>query len=610
MAGKNDPSIYDDRTTIGSSDELDEYGVWVKSEPQDLSSSLPDIEELPDIDTGFADDLELPDFSNDPSAEAAFSAPGSDSTADLEFEEIPETSELPTGLDPISVDKDGFTEVSMNDFLDSETTLAPPKSIDFGNLDSNVAEMEPENLEPVPQTAGASPGAADLSTQLLMKIADELSSIKKELASLKHELGVVRKEVKSEAAEPKGGGFFDEEDDEKIALTGDELDNILNTADFTEEAGSGEALGDQGVENGGLLDLEADSELNAEENLSDKDDLLSESGEEENSGFTDPVDMSFDEVDLSELDGAIEVEDKVKNLNDELDISLDLSTEDLPDFSAEPPELNDLRQEGAMPVTPAPEDASYLEEDPLAADFSAGDQIDLSGAVIEEPDLSAHITENPVSEPAIDNISIDLEMEEPNSLGISAADASADALANAAGDDFVFEPEETMEIPVTEEPVIDDAGPLAADSPFSSEDLDLGPPAADSPFSSEDLDIGSMPAFSEEPVIDDAGPLAADSPFSSEEPDLGSPAALSGGADPFAGPLEAPAEESPALPPAAEELGGPSGAIPSNLKQELKTVLSYMDQLLESLPEDKIEEFAKSEYFDTYKKLFEELGLV
>jgi hypothetical protein len=53
-----------------------------------------------------------------------------------------------------------------------------------------------------------------------------------------------------------------------------------------------------------------------------------------------------------------------------------------------------------------------------------------------------------------------------------------------------------------------------------------------------------------------------------------------------------------------------SDGIPSNLKQELKTVLSYMDQLLESLPEDKIEEFAKSEYFDTYKKLFEELGLV
>ena len=34
-----------------------------------------------------------------------------------------------------------------------------------------------------------------------------------------------------------------------------------------------------------------------------------------------------------------------------------------------------------------------------------------------------------------------------------------------------------------------------------------------------------------------------------------------------------------------------------------------MDQLLESLPEEKIEEFAKSEYFDTYKRLFDELGI-
>ena len=45
------------------------------------------------------------------------------------------------------------------------------------------------------------------------------------------------------------------------------------------------------------------------------------------------------------------------------------------------------------------------------------------------------------------------------------------------------------------------------------------------------------------------------------------------------------------------------------LKQELKDVLSYMDSLLENLPEEKIEEFAKSEHFSTYQKLFEELGL-
>ena len=53
------------------------------------------------------------------------------------------------------------------------------------------------------------------------------------------------------------------------------------------------------------------------------------------------------------------------------------------------------------------------------------------------------------------------------------------------------------------------------------------------------------------------------------------------------------------------------GALDSNneLKKDIKSVLLYMDQLLENLPEDKIVEFAKSEEFSTYKKLFSELGL-
>ena len=49
--------------------------------------------------------------------------------------------------------------------------------------------------------------------------------------------------------------------------------------------------------------------------------------------------------------------------------------------------------------------------------------------------------------------------------------------------------------------------------------------------------------------------------------------------------------------------------ISDDLKTEIKSVLSYMDQLLENLPENKIAEFAQSEQFDTYKKLFKELGL-
>jgi hypothetical protein len=50
--------------------------------------------------------------------------------------------------------------------------------------------------------------------------------------------------------------------------------------------------------------------------------------------------------------------------------------------------------------------------------------------------------------------------------------------------------------------------------------------------------------------------------------------------------------------------------VPREFKQELRSVLSYMDILLESLPEEKIEEFARSEHFESYKRLFKELGLV
>lgn len=49
--------------------------------------------------------------------------------------------------------------------------------------------------------------------------------------------------------------------------------------------------------------------------------------------------------------------------------------------------------------------------------------------------------------------------------------------------------------------------------------------------------------------------------------------------------------------------------MPYNIKQEIKAVLQYMDQLLDALPQEKIADFAKSEHFETYKKLFEELGI-
>ena len=44
-------------------------------------------------------------------------------------------------------------------------------------------------------------------------------------------------------------------------------------------------------------------------------------------------------------------------------------------------------------------------------------------------------------------------------------------------------------------------------------------------------------------------------------------------------------------------------------KEELRKVLGYLDNLLENLPEDKIKEFAKSEYYDLYVKILSKLGI-
>ena len=45
------------------------------------------------------------------------------------------------------------------------------------------------------------------------------------------------------------------------------------------------------------------------------------------------------------------------------------------------------------------------------------------------------------------------------------------------------------------------------------------------------------------------------------------------------------------------------------IKEELKDVLNYMDGALENVNEEKVEEFAQSEYFQQYKKLFNDLDI-
>jgi hypothetical protein len=759
MSTEKDPSIYYDRANIGSSEELDEYGVWVKSEPQDVSSldfdtgdfpglTLPDSEEFledspqvpPDFDAGFDDTAAVEDdFSFPGSEEISFddASFGGDSAADDSFAAGSADDENDGGF------------VSNIPVISDEVTIE-----DFDDLEAVRKDM----LEPqVARSGGGSAKTADgdMSTRLLMQIAEELNSIKSELSSLKSELAAVKNEVPSQFPaplpdDPTTGSFFDEDDDETIALTGDELDNILHTADFTEEAGA-DAI--EGLTEDDIAALN-DSDFTVAEN------------------FASPP--PSDAIDLSGLE------------------------------SRDAEELAQLREEGALPLTEAPEDTSYLENDPLAKEHSDGLSLDLSDAVIDEPDLSGEIVENPPEEPSPDALDINLDdfgelsldddtnasavaiKSEPAESGdasddfeeisfedigadaqtidissfdvdspgdASFAEVSLDDLNSGSGNDILAEavPQEDLtfemlgedaELPIKEnvqdnvitddsfetislddaavpeifEPAdgsikLDDSIDLTEtpkvegtldlmesieleeavvglDDTTSSEtpdmDLDLG----------DTIDLGEPIELPEEAPVEDISSETKAAADSSEEPkeDAGAilgqilnqlnvelppagetppppepekPAGEDAGAilGQILGQLEgapaaresaeaetAPVEkarpekkspkpkaaprkkaskskaaknESPAkLPPEekiednAEKAAEDSGEsainttkIPKAIKTELKTVLSYMDQLLESLPEDKIEEFAQSEYFDTYKKLFEDLGI-
>ena len=664
MKNDNKPSIYNDRTTIGSPNELDEYGVWVKIEPQDLSSAaqtelvdsdalgfsadisglddmdlgIPDIEDLPDFDEleeqasaggissaisedtvseNIDDDFDLPDISiGEPDSTededdgnvfnfgdlTGASDNSAESTDSVNFLKPDETIEFPSLPDEAKETDDASDTVEFYDSTESNDSFQDISIDDFNVTPGPKSETAPVSAKPEPKT-----NSADLSNQLLMKIAEELASIRGELSSLKKEFSGLKSQ--SAAEEAAGKDFYDSEDDEKISLTGDELNNILNTADFTQESGADatgqlsesiavrepQEIPDADSETLSINDLDMEINLDDETTVeSVEDSVLDDIAMDDSVVF----EQNFEEVDLSIDDIGI-----TEEINDEQDfIDLD-SEETLPDFNTdESVELKTIIEEGIEPMTPAPdpEDASYLAAEPntvkiddlpkdsfdpdfndflidtsdeISEDISLDTQdsmdldnlelenteLDLSDAVIDEPDLSADIQDNPIEEPSLDDISIDLDLTEME-LG---------------GDD----PEETD---------------------LEDTDLEMVLPVDDFAEQEEEL---ALPA---DDFDDDASSLISEAFVSAEAPedelipeeDFGIPGS----------------EES-AVPELEEVSGaankpGENSDLPSNLKNELRTVLSYMDQLLDSLPDDKIEEFAQSDYYDTYKKLFKELGIV
>lgn len=343
-------------------------------------------------------------------------------------------------------------------------------------------------------------------TAIFSQIVTELSSLKNEIASLKNEFETLKNEkqpgnLKLESNDSENEGFFSNSDeDDTIALSKDEMDNILNTADIAQ----------------------------AEETDEDKKkETESEKTKETQDNISEPEELSSEEPEFKEEPEAAE---KTENLFGSADDVADISDEDIlsdDDFAMEfenaqtenteePPTLDDVDYTNISKENDLPEEISVPKNDDILVESSPTDLLETKDSENKTENASDSFNEDP----------FELSAVEP-SISETLTDEKLDYLSKA--------PEESEQ------------------NENSEELLEL--PESEETEATEEVEPETLQEVKEEPETKE------------------------------------------------------SKDISDNLKSEIKSVLSYMDQLLENLPENKIAEFAQSEQFDTYKKLFKELGL-
>jgi hypothetical protein len=230
-------------------------------------------------------------------------------------------------------------------------------------------------------------------------------------------------------------------------------------------------------------------------------------------------------------------------------------------------------------MTEAPEDTSYLEE-PL--------KDGLEDAVIED---------TPLEEPDLSDFVIDESLEEEVSV-IDGGDQSVEIPGSLEEDGELELDDITL-----------DLNPDESFVPEAEAEAETEAPVAAEPAALEDDFV------SEISLADETMPEEPPAPY--RETNIKTQDDMNLDEDLFVAKKEAAPKKSPpvqAAPvqaaPAKAASGIPEQGMPQAIKTDIKNVLQYMDRLLESLPEEKIEEFARSEHFGVYKRLFEELGLV
>ena len=281
---------------------------------------------------------------------------------------------------------------------------------------------------------------ATVDSSLLQKIIDDLSGLRDEINQLKSNLAAIKSTDSVQIAESQemnidipseeeNTGFFSSDDgDDTIALSGNELDNILNTAEFSETDGE-----TQSFENSPEEEIISDEPTFEEEIVSDEINIEEEIASDEPT-FEEEIVSDEPTIENEIVSDEINIEEEIASdeptfTEDSFDDSLNLSENDFEDFTEE----SDLPDEISIPK----------EED---------DGIITVDDVISEPITDGFMAETAVDESEVfDDFNIEdtiNTVDEDNSL----SDESFDIFEEELKDDFgTIGTENEDDVTITEE---------------------------------------------------------------------------------------------------------------------------------------------------------------
>lgn len=614
--------------------EFDDMFGTMAEEPKKQPDPEADAAALQQL-MGNTEDISLDDFGLDESDDATAAAAAASINAAAESKSTESVDLSDFGIDsdaaetPVTSNVKESARKRVVDYdlaiTDDDMVQAAPVADEIKSEEKSEQEQHTENTT--------------VNNTLLEKIIEDLSGLKDEINALKNDFAELKANgaaapactgPQDAARTEESGSFFGEAgSDADTALSGDELNSIANTAAFTEEAPEAAASEDAAdAPNAALMEasveeiavVEEDEAMEIPDAVTDEDlfeplpeaaDCAEPEAAEEDlgGGGTAPA----GEESAAETEAGDEEPDSGLKIDFDNEI---LEEPDLDEIGADFGGLQEIPDEISVPKAEA-----EAEEDVLPADDILEGSAELEAAVAPEATDAGSADEEDVL-PADDILEDSAELEaaaEPEGAsaeedGTPAGSMEALPAGDAdAEDDMFIEPQIAAEMQVEEE---------AADSAIPEDGASDGPQDISADVPADELPAEEEAGAVEEPDFE-APPVPADD--FSEAPAAEAAEAMDGGLDDLIGEEPDVAEEisdesldylNEDRPVETEELAGEGRSdrtqdcsLPSDLKADVKSVLLYMDQLLENLPEEKIMEFAKSEQFATYKKLFSELGL-